>query len=320
MPSKVIVRRVESISDDVKYLLERVNYAELIKKNVDVFIKLNLSSVNPETMKCANTNIDVLDAMIAVIKMRTNNIYLCESDGMRYSASEPFTLGRYDKLIEKHGIKFVNFSSEEQVYGLHPLLEDFGLPKSLLRKDKVFITMPLIKTHANTSFTGALKNQWGVVPRGDRILLHKNLHKLIAIVNKLVNPTFSIMGGPWAMEGRGPTNGKPRKYPVLMASRDCVALDATAMRLIGLDPLMARHIVHSMEEGLGVLDEKEIDIEGPYEQLKTKFEPAVFDWALRMMDYCTRYKFFTHNILMNSNIFKAARKIVQAGRAVGVVR
>ena len=47
------------------------------------------------------------------------------------------------------------------------------------------------------------------------------------------------------MQGRGPINGYPIDLNVVLASRDPVALDATAMRLIGLEPKTSRHVVHA---------------------------------------------------------------------------
>ena len=44
---------------------------------------------------------------------------------------------------------------------------------------------------------------------------------------------LALMDGMIGMQGRGPINGYPINLDVLLASRDPVALDATAMRLIG---------------------------------------------------------------------------------------
>ena len=128
----------------------------------------------------------------------------------------------------------------------------FGMSKTWLEAD-VFITLPVLKTHATTVFTGALKNQWGCIPRYDRILLHKHLHELIVEVNRLRPVTLALMDGLVGMQGRGPINGYPIDLNVLLASRDPVALDATGMRLIGLDPLTSQHVVHAEKIGLGHL-------------------------------------------------------------------
>src|SRR5207245_11421221 len=126
------------------------------------------------------------------------------------------------------------------------------------------ITRAELEAHATTVFTGALENQWGCIPRYDRILLHTHLHELIVEVNRLRPVTLALMDGLVGMQGRGPINGYPIDLNVLLASRDPVALDATAMRLIGLEPATCRHVVHAEHLGLGRQAESEIDVDGPF--------------------------------------------------------
>src|SRR5208282_6242527 len=123
--------------------------------------------------------------------------------------------------------------------------------------------------HATTVFTGALKNQWGCIPRYDRILLHKYLQELIGQVNAIRPVSLALMDGLVGMQGRGPINGYPINLNVLLASRDPVALDATAMRLIGLEPRSSRHIIHAEERALGTLATNEITVDGPFADLRT---------------------------------------------------
>jgi uncharacterized protein (DUF362 family) len=163
-------------------------------------------------------------------------------------------------------------------------------------------------------FTGALKNQWGCIPRYDRILLHKYLHELIGDVNKLRPVTIALMDGLVGMQGRGPINGYPIDMNVLLASRDPVALDATGMRLIGLEPATSRHIVHAQRIGLGTLQRDEISINGPFEDLRRRVEPASEDWAIKLMNRLARSPFLTKHLLLNDGLFYPVR------RAVNVVR
>jgi len=56
---------------------------------------------------------------------------------------------------------------------------------------------------------------------------------------------------------------------VVLASRDSVALDATAMRLIGLEPSRAQHLVLTAQQGLGRMDAPAIEVDGDFDRLKT---------------------------------------------------
>lgn len=53
-------------------------------------------------------------------------------------------------------------------------LGEIELPRLLLEAD-VVVTLPVLKTHALTYFTGALKNQWGCLPQYDRGLRVYNM-------------------------------------------------------------------------------------------------------------------------------------------------
>src|SRR5262249_20392866 len=190
-----------------------------------------------------------------------------------------------------------------------PRMKGFGMSRTWLEAD-AFITLPVLKTHATTVFTGALKNQWGCIPRYDRILLHKYLHELIGDVNKMRPVTLALMDGLIGMQGRGPINGYPINLNVLLASRDPVALDATGMRLIGLEPMTSKHLVHAQEIDLGTLREGEIAVDGPFAELRTTVEPAAEDWAIKLMNRLSRSPFLTRHFLLNDGVFYPVRRAV----------
>ena len=174
-------------------------------------------------------------AVCQVLRERTDRVTVVESDGARYKAETAFENNGVYRIADELGLKVVNLSQDELVEVDDPRMTGFGLARTWLEAD-AFITLPVLKTHATTVFTGAIKNQWGCVPRYDRILLHKYLHELVGDLNKLRPVTLALMDGMVGMQGRGPINGYPINLNVLLASRDPVALDATGMRLIGLDP------------------------------------------------------------------------------------
>jgi hypothetical protein len=127
------------------------------------------------------------------------------------------------------------------------------------------------------------------------------------------------MDGILCMEGRGPTNGKPRRLDVLLASRDLLALDATAVRMVGLDPQRARHLVIAAQRGLGAFQPEDIEVDGDWEGHRTQFEPAVLDWAVAAMNYMTRYRPFVRYALERDTVFYPVRALVQFLRKVGIV-
>ncbi len=299
----------------VRELMERCGWRELVPAGGSVVIKPNLCTDRPEMIPCANTTLGVLRAVCQVVQERTADITVVESDGARYPAEAAFENTGVYAMAAALGVKVMNLTKDELVEPPDLRMAGFGMARTWLRAD-AFITLPVLKTHATTVFTGSLKNQWGCIPRYDRILLHKHLHELIVEVNRLRPVTLSLMDGLVGMQGRGPINGFPINLNVLLAGRDPVAVDATAMRLIGLEPLTSGHVVHAAAVGLGTHRADTITVDGPFAELATTVEPAVEDWAIKTMNRLARSPFLTRNLLLNDGLFYPLRRAVNTVRSV----
>jgi uncharacterized protein (DUF362 family) len=311
MPSTVCLRRADRNNPlpVIRELLEVLRWRELIPAGSSVVIKPNLCTERPEQIHTANTSLPVLRGVCQVLLERTPRITIVESDGARYPAETAFENNGVYRLAAELGLKVVNLSKDELVEVPDPRMEGFGLARTWLEAD-AFVTLPVLKTHATTVFTGSLKNQWGCIPRYDRILLHKYLHELVSDINKLRPVTLALMDGLVGMQGRGPINGYPINLDVLLASRDPVALDATAMRLIGLDPFTSRHVVHAHRIGIGQVAEGAIAVDGLFGELRTTVEPAAEDWAIKVMNKVSKSSFLTKHLLLNDGVFYPVRRAV----------
>lgn len=317
MKSAVIIRSTKnrSLDDVISEIMEFCEWKTIIDANSKVIIKPNLCTEIKEKIPCANTDKNVIESVCKVLKMVTSHIVIGESDGTRYKAEDAFQNTGIYEIARKYNISILNFSHDRKREINHPHLRGFPLPATLLDAD-VVINLPVLKTHALTLFSGAIKNLWGCIPQYNRILLHQYLNDLLPDLIGIIKPKISIMDGILAMEGRGPVNGIPRQLDLLLGSRDLVALDATAMRLVGLNPKDSKHIVLSHKRGYGNIEEDKIEIDGDFEGTQVKFLPAVNDWAIRGMNYMTRYKLFTEKILLNDAIFYPIRSIVQTLRKI----
>src|SRR5581483_713866 len=318
--SKVVLRGVTdaTLAAMVQECLERCEWDRLVGRDATVVIKPNLCSAVPATWRMANTDVRITRAVCEVLSTRTRRIYIGESSGLRHRAQECFAISGYVEMAKEMGVDLVNFTEVPWTRVPCEPVGEIELPRLLMEAD-VFITLPVLKTHALTYFTGALKNQWGCLPQYDRILFHKNLDPMLVSLQALLKPKLTIMDGIIAMEGRGPTNGKPRRLDLILASQDPVAVDATAMRLTGLDPQRARHIVLAAEQRLGRMNPEEIEVDGDWEKHATKFEPAVLDKAVWAMNFMSRYRWFVKHILERDTVFYPVRALVQLMRKVGVV-
>ncbi len=315
MTSEVYVRRAgrDDLLPSVRDLLDRCRWQDLIAPDASVVIKPNLCTDRPEQIHTANTSIGVLRAVCEVLRERTTRITIVESDGARYPAEAAFENNGVYALAKELDLTVRNLSRDELVEMPDPRLKGFGMARTWLDAD-AFVTLPVLKTHATTVFTGALKNQWGCIPRYDRILLHRYLHELIGQVNAIRPVSLALMDGLVGMQGRGPINGFPINLGVLLASRDPVALDATAMRLIGLEPATSRHVVHAEQIGLGWSSQARIAVDGPFAELRTAVEPAAEDWAIKLMNQVARSTFLTRHLLLNDAVFYPVRGAVSRAR------
>lgn len=311
MTSTVFLRRADRRDPlpAIRELLESLRWRELVPAGASVVIKPNLCTERPEQIHTANTSLAVLRGVCQVLLERTSRVTVVESDGARYPAEAAFENNGVYRLAAELGLKVVNLSKDELLEVPDPRMKGFGLARTWLKAD-AFVTLPVLKTHATTVFTGALKNQWGCIPRYDRILLHKYLHELVSDINKIRPVTFALMDGLVGMQGRGPINGYPINLNVLLASRDPVALDATGMRLIGLDPFHSRHVVHAHRIGLGQVAGDRIAIDGPFRELQTSAEPAAEDWAIKVMNKVSKSPFLTRHLLLNDGVFYPVRRAV----------
>lgn len=113
------------------------------------------------------------------------------------------------------------------------------LAKALADAD-VMITLPKLKTHVQMGFTGAIKNQFGLVVGMEKAKYHYRLNQcehladLIIEINRIAKPVLAIMDGVIAMEGDGPSGGNPRPVGVLLAGSDLTAVDILACEIIDL--------------------------------------------------------------------------------------
>ena len=308
----------QSLAATVRECMELCGWRDLVAPNSTVVVKPNLCTAVPEKCAMSNTDPRIAAAVCELLLTRTSNVYVVESDGLRQSAWEAFEASGYNEFALRLGVKLVNLSEEAQVEVDVPPAGLVKLPALMLRCD-AFITLPVLKTHALTYFTGAIKNQWGCITQYDRILLHRYLDPMLAELHAIFKPAMAIMDGIIAMEGRGPANGKPRRLDLLLASRDSVALDATAMRLARLEPSRCRHLLLTAWKELGIFDPAGIEVDGDWTRHATQFEPAILDKAIAAMDYMTRYRWFVRHMLEKDFIFYPIRAVVQVLRKLGVV-
>jgi uncharacterized protein (DUF362 family) len=131
-----------------------------------------------------------------------------------------------------------------------------------------------MKTHAKTGITGALKNQWGCLPKM-RHEYHLVLDDALADLNSAMRPVLAVMDGTVGLEGNGPKSGRPRIMDRILCSTDPVALDTIQAISMGVDPASVRHLATCAARGIGTNDRRRIDVRGVApEDEPVRFRPA----------------------------------------------
>ena len=319
--STVLIRSVldTSVADAVRDCLVRCDWESWLSRGAVVVIKPNLCTAVPEKVLSSNTDVAIMEALCEALLTRTNHIYIGESGHLRQNPWQAFTASGYDQMARRLGVELINFSEEPTRRVKCDPIGELAMPRRLLEAD-AYINVPVLKTHALTYFTGALKNQWGCVPDcHDRLRYHGSINAMLSSIHQVLHPKLVLMDGIVGMEGRGPVSGKSRRLDVILASRDAVALDATAIRLVGLNPNTARHVAIAAQRGLGQFAAEDIEVDGDWNRLRTAFEPPPRDFANRAMFFATQYPWFVKYVLANDRLYYPIRDVVQLLRRTRLV-
>ncbi len=147
---------------------------------------------------------------------------------------------------------------------------DFYISKAVLEADTI-INIAKLKTHTLTLFTGGVKNIFGVIPGFRKSELHKIFPKpdefarMLVELYRLISPSLTIVDGVLAMEGNGPSSGKPRKLGLLAAGTDAVAVDAVLAGIIGFREGQVDTIRIADETGAGTGSLAKITVSGDHD-------------------------------------------------------
>lgn len=133
----------------------------------------------------------------------------------------------YNKLVKQEVI----ISNKRIKYYLPEIIKDFAC----------IINLPKFKTHSLMTFTGAVKNLYGLLPGESKKIMHSLLPNKydfaelqLDICNK-VNPSINIMDAVYGIEGEGPgKRGKKKYIGCLLASTDPIALDMVCSILLNI--------------------------------------------------------------------------------------
>ena len=222
----------------------RIFKAKLDQAN-SIFIKPNIVSSEPYP---TTTHPKTLDALLDHLSNRNPIVGDGHAVDTGYTknilADSPLK-----EICSHHGIELVNLYKKKMKKWASP--RGYTIKTSTLPLECDFIiSLPVLKVHKQCGISGALKNQFGILSKLDRILMHakiKDLHKGIAEVNVACPANLFIVDAvetlTKAQESRH--GGCPAKLGTMIAGSDPVSLDSFGHKLLQkVDRSLEENIKH----------------------------------------------------------------------------
>jgi uncharacterized protein (DUF362 family)/Pyruvate/2-oxoacid:ferredoxin oxidoreductase delta subunit len=241
----------------------------------NILLKPNLLT----TKRDACTQPEFIEGVLSHLKnhgISMNNVYVGDSPGQSQKVGSDVAkeIGIYE-VCESYGVNFVDFESGapliENIDGALRLKE-IHVAKAVKDCD-ILINLPRLKSHLEATMTGAIKNYWGIIPGGLKAHYHL-FGKTAEQFGEVLADNFSwiVKNKPnrlivydlqEIMEGRmGPGGGTMKKWDLILAGTDEVALDLIACEIGKLKVKNVPHVRNAIERKLGVGDLENIEIVG----------------------------------------------------------
>ncbi len=296
MTSYVSVIKNEDVYNATFSAVEKLN----VDLNGKVLIKPNLT-LDVSIQRHACTSPEVVKALIDIIRNHGGEPFVGESSMVGCDTLKVYEKSGLKKVCEDRNVKFIDFNRCKPIN--IPVDGDFineiVVAEDLKKFDKI-ISAPVMKTHIITGVTLGMKNMKGIQYKNEKIKLHekgmKMLHVGIVDINTVFPPYLTVIDASYAQEGEGPVGGNVIKMDLVIASKDVVSADATACRIMGIDPYEVAHIKMAWERGIGEIEDIKIYGENidkirrkfryPFSNLK-RIKYKLFDFG---MDFTAKLK------------------------------
>lgn len=278
--SKVVIK--ECGNYDLQKVIEKINSGiELlggwdlyVKPGMKVLLKVNLIGPKPPE-SAAVTHCEFVRALTKILKQKGCTVWIGDSAGGAIAGMAPtkqsMEISGLRKVAEEEGAEIKNFDKEGTINlgAGHSAIDRLYLAKPLFDADLI-INVPKLKTHSACIYTGAVKNVFGCIQGLRKAEYHKSapnpkdFGNILVDIHEAAKIGLHIMDGITAMEGEGPTAGNAYSAGKILISDDPLALDATAIKMLGLDIKDIPILQAAMERKLGESEKDRIEICGDY--------------------------------------------------------
>ena len=233
--------------------LDLIDYRSALAGYDKVLIKVNFI-VEKTWDTGATTDPIIVEAIIKKLEGLPVKVYVVESDATMTNADKAFEATGMKDMCSRNGVEWLNLRYVKDKVELAvpngEALKSITVPR--LVTESAVISAAKLKTHVNTGVTLGMKNMFGLLPDKFKGKYHlKGISKVVVDINTVLRPALTVIDGFVGMEGQGPADGTPVKMGLIIAGTDVVATDATACRVMGINPYEIKHIRKAFEKGLG---------------------------------------------------------------------
>ena len=266
---EVCILRAESYEMNLVEVIHRGFEKLAIKtdeiRGKKVLLKPNLVEPHAEASHINTHPAVVVAAAKCFLEFGAASVVVAEATGHRRDSLLVFEEAGYLEPLREIGVRMVDLNHDSFVFkpneGKRGKLEMLAFPRTVLEADLI-VSLAKMKTHHWTGATLSMKNFFGIMPGTvygwpKNVLHFSGIENTVLDICSTITPHFAIIDGIVGMEGDGPIMGGPKKADVLVIGRNLPAVDATAMRIMGINPLKVPYL-RSASDMLGPIFEENI--------------------------------------------------------------
>ena len=263
----------EDIGQALKNLVGRLGgLARFVKPGGTVVIKPNI--VSDHGMKEGVytggivTDIRLVEALIGLLLPVAGRIVVAEGSSInRSETGRMFALYGYDRLadMDRRKVRLVDLNTDRLIEKRVPggkRMTSRKVPLTMATADAI-ISVPVLKVHFAAIASLAMKNLQGAMPPLEKYMSHFfGLWQSLVNIHLLIKPGLTIIDGLTGLEDFGPVSGRAKRMNLLIGGTNPVAVDAVAMRVMGLDPASSPPVLLAYLQGLGPIEQELIRVAG----------------------------------------------------------
>ncbi|MBI5872407.1 DUF362 domain-containing protein [archaeon] len=271
--SKVVLLKTspETVIEDYSRLLSISDFKNAVPKDEDLILKLNLSWTK-FFPACSSPPWQLDGVLNYLVNNGYKKIFPVENKTVVTDVMRGAENNKWNAVLRKYNMnlkplndaEWIEYKLKSELMVLNKIIRNYKIPKMLIGKN--ILQLPTIKIHGHSITTGAMKNAFGGLIRERRHHCHKHIHEvlvdLLAIQKEIHPGMFAVMDGTVCGDGAGPRTMVPREKNFILAGDDAVAVDATASKMMGFEPLHIPYLKIAHNKGLGNADMGQIEVIG----------------------------------------------------------